>query len=293
MPGDFDWDAVKKLLEANVNESYIKTRPQGGANISYIEGWRAIAEANRIFGNGGWSCQTISYAEASREKIKNAKGFEQYKVSYTAHVRVTAGGVTRDGLGYGSGFASLNQGVAGAIEKAVKQAETDATKRALKSFGWRFGLALYDKSRAHVSDAPQSYQDSPPPRELPPPQPQIAQAEPKPERPSLSDTIATLKYQSVDDARKALEPYRHLASGATSVCGIMELIETKPDADEIQAAMLGNGMGRLMKSLKNNHPEAHDAMRAYSLLSYREAKEADAEIERKHLEMDNAAKVAA
>ena len=278
MPGDFDWDAVSDLLKADVNENYIKTRPQNGKDLSYIEGWRAIGEANRIFGNGGWSCQTISYAEASREKIKNAKGFEQYKVSYTSHVRVTAGGVTRDGLGYGSGFASLNQGVAGAIEKAVKQAETDATKRALKSFGWALGLSLYDKEGEGELDDPHADQDTP-------------------ERPTLAQTIASLKYQSVDEARKALEPYSHLSSGMTDVCGIMELIEKKPTADEIQAAMRENGTDRLMKSLQNNHPEAHDALRAYSLLSYRDAKDAeaevDAEMERKHREMDNAAKVAA
>ena len=274
MPGDFDWDAAKVLLDQDLDKKHVRSRKQGSDQLSYIEGWHAIAEANRIFGFGGWSCETLAYAEQSREKIKNMKGFEQYKVSYTAHVRITVGGVTRDGLGYGSGFAPLNQGVGGAIEGAIKEAETDATKRALKSFGWQFGLALYDKSRAHVSDAPQAYQDAPKP-------------------PSLSDTIASLKYQSVDEARKALEPYRHLASGMTDVCGIMEGIEKKPPADEIQATMRENGTDRLMKSLQKNHPEAHDALRAYTLLSYREAKEAELDAERKHREMDNAAKVAA
>lgn len=276
MPGDFDWNAVKVLLQQDLDKKHVRSRKQGADQLSYIEGWHAIAEANRIFGFGGWSCQTLAYAEQSREKIKNAKGFEQYKVSYTAHVRVTVGGVTRDGLGYGSGFAPLNQGVGGAIEGAIKEAETDATKRAFKSFGWQFGLALYDKSRAHVSDAPQADQEAPAPKRL-----------------SLADTIANLKYQSVDEARKALEPYSHLSSGMTTVCSIMELIETKPAADKIQAAMRENGMDRLMKSLQSSNPEAHDALRAYTLLSYREAKEAELDAERKHREMDNAAKAAA
>jgi hypothetical protein len=73
----------------------------------------------------------------------------------------------------------------------------------------------------------------------------------------------------------------------------MEGIEKKPPADEIQATMRENGTDRLMKSLQKNHPEAHDALRAYTLLSYREAKEAELDAERKHREMDNAAKVAA
>lgn len=276
MPGDFDWDAAKVLLEQDLDKKHVRSRKQGGVQLSYIEGWHAIAEANRIFGFGGWSCETLAYAEQSRETVEPAGKQPQHRVSYTAHVRVTVGGVTRDGLGYGSGFAPLNQGVGGAIEGAIKEAETDAIKRALKSFGWQFGLALYDKSQAHVSDAPQAYQEAP-----------------APQRPSLSDTIASLKYQSVDEARKALEPYRHLSSGMTTVCSIMELIETKPAADKIQAAMRENGTDRLMKSLQKNRPEAHDALRAYTLLSYREAKEVEAEIERKHLEMDNAAKVAA
>jgi recombination DNA repair RAD52 pathway protein len=42
-----------------------------------------------------------------------------------------------------------------AVENALKAAETDATKRALASFGWQFGLALYDKERRNVGvDAP-------------------------------------------------------------------------------------------------------------------------------------------
>jgi len=33
-------------------------------------------------------------------------------------------------------------------ERAIKAAETDATKRALATFGNRFGLCLYDKGQA-------------------------------------------------------------------------------------------------------------------------------------------------
>ena len=40
---------------------------------------------------------------------------------------------------------------ADAHERALKSAETDATKRALATFGNRFGLALYDKEQAGVT----------------------------------------------------------------------------------------------------------------------------------------------
>jgi hypothetical protein len=60
--------------------------------------------------------------------------------------------VTRQDVGFGSGFA---KGVGDAIEGATKEAATDALKRAARTFGNIFGLALYDKSRANVQAAPE------------------------------------------------------------------------------------------------------------------------------------------
>jgi hypothetical protein len=76
-------------------------------------------------------------------------------VTYTARVRVTvtAGGLTplvREGSGAGHGIdVDLGQ----AHESALKEAETDAMKRALMTFGNPFGLALYDKAQRQVSSA--------------------------------------------------------------------------------------------------------------------------------------------
>jgi hypothetical protein len=76
-------------------------------------------------------------------------------VTYTARVRVTvtAGGLTpliREGSGAGHGIdVDLGQ----AHESALKEAETDAMKRALMTFGNPFGLALYDKRQREVSSA--------------------------------------------------------------------------------------------------------------------------------------------
>ena len=39
-------DALLKLYE--------QTRSQAGRSLAYLEGWQAIAEANRIFGFDGW-----------------------------------------------------------------------------------------------------------------------------------------------------------------------------------------------------------------------------------------------
>jgi hypothetical protein len=75
-------------------------------------------------------------------------------VTYTARVRimVSAGNRTliREGSGAGHGI-DADQGLA--HESALKEAETDATKRALMTFGNPFGLALYDKQQRQVSSA--------------------------------------------------------------------------------------------------------------------------------------------
>ena len=66
-------------------------------------------------------------------------------------VRVIVGDVIRDGMGSGHGI-DADCGLA--HESAIKEAETDAMKRALMTFGNPFGLALYDKEQRQVVEAP-------------------------------------------------------------------------------------------------------------------------------------------
>lgn len=53
----FSDDQVKQLA-APLSTSAVKDRTQGGRKVSYIEGWHAIAEANRIFGFDAWTRET-------------------------------------------------------------------------------------------------------------------------------------------------------------------------------------------------------------------------------------------
>ncbi len=64
-------------------------------------------------------------------------------------IAVRAGGavIYRDGSGSGHGRAATP---GEAHESAIKEAETDATKRALTTFGNQFGLALYDREQRGV-----------------------------------------------------------------------------------------------------------------------------------------------
>lgn len=137
-------DTQVKQLSAKLDPKHVKTRDQRGVSLSYIEGWHAIDEANRIFGHGEWSRETIELTENTLP-TKNQKG--NHVVSFRAKVRVKVNGATREGVGFGSGIAS---DIHAAYESAIKEAETDAMKRALMTFGNPFGLALYDKTQSGV-----------------------------------------------------------------------------------------------------------------------------------------------
>lgn len=151
----FEQEQVDKLQE-KLKASNTFQRERAGIPLTYIYGWHAIAEANEVFGFDGWARETISMLRTEEGMGKTKDGYDQHVVSYIAKVRITAWAgerpVVREGTGSGTGMDRYSLG--GAHESAVKEAETDATKRALATFGWRFGLALYDKSRKHVSGDP-------------------------------------------------------------------------------------------------------------------------------------------
>ena len=48
-----------QALRRNLDGRQIRTREANGRELSYIEGWYAISEANRIFGFDGWSRETV------------------------------------------------------------------------------------------------------------------------------------------------------------------------------------------------------------------------------------------
>lgn len=141
-------ETAAKELARKLDPSTVKERVQGGARVSYIEGWWAIAEANRIFGHFEWQRETVDLrCVAERERKIGRDQKDGWTVTYTARVRVTVDGVARDGCGAGHGIGT---DLGECHESALKEAETDAMKRALMTFGNPFGLALYDKSRENV-----------------------------------------------------------------------------------------------------------------------------------------------
>jgi hypothetical protein len=146
-------------LSAPLDRALVSSREQGRSKVNYLQSWVVISEANRIFGFDGWQRQTLfSRCIAQAERLIGARGTgrEQksgWGVTYIARVRITVsagchGLLIREGTGAGHG---IDTDLGLAHESAIKEAETDAMKRALMTFGNPFGLALYDKSQRQVS----------------------------------------------------------------------------------------------------------------------------------------------
>jgi DNA recombination protein Rad52 len=150
-PVAFDSKQLQELQEP-LSSQAVKTRSQSGRNLSYIEGWYAISEANRIFGFGCWDQEIVELKCVSERERKIGRDQKPgWGISYVASVRITVNGVKREGVGAGHGI-DVDPGQA--HESAIKEAATDAMKRALMTFGNQFGLALYDKDQRNVEDRP-------------------------------------------------------------------------------------------------------------------------------------------
>jgi hypothetical protein len=63
-------DQQKAALAAPLNGQHVKRRRQAGRSLAYIEGWKVIAEANRIFGFDGWTRETVDLRCVSEKERK-------------------------------------------------------------------------------------------------------------------------------------------------------------------------------------------------------------------------------
>jgi Rad52/22 family double-strand break repair protein len=155
-----------QALRRSLNSRYVRTREANSRELSYIEGWYAISEANRIFGFDGWSRETIeSRCVVARENRGS------FLAIYIAKVRITVEAgrtrIIREGHGSGEGRGTSPGEV---HDIALKAAETDATKRAFATFGRPFGLELYRKEKTTPFQSPRTVLPS---AETPPIQPRV------------------------------------------------------------------------------------------------------------------------
>ena len=134
----FTQEQVKELKQPIDLNNVAERKTGWDQKVPFVESWKAIDEANRIFGFDGWSSETIQL---------DCVQSDEFCVTYIAKVRVTVGDVIREGVGAGHGKGEkVNLG--DKHESAVKEAESDARKRAFMQFGYQFGLSLYDPKKA-------------------------------------------------------------------------------------------------------------------------------------------------
>ena len=154
------WDglspAVTQALSQPIDSTLVSQRKgRAGRTFSYIEGHTAISEANEVFGYGGWGFELVENVTLRRiETVDTQTGEMKVVNAYAAPVRVTVPGAPpRTDIG----FHAVTDETADGHETALKGAVTDGMKRALRSFGDRFGNGLYgDQAPSTGPSRPQS-----------------------------------------------------------------------------------------------------------------------------------------
>jgi len=155
-------DATKELLNKPIDPSIVSSRREGHGQVSYLETWKAIDTANRVF-NYEWSFEIIEVKEVWNGSIK-----DRLEVAYLCKGKVTVGDVVHSDVGFGTGM-DKNGNLGACHELASKEAVSDCIKRCLRNFGAQFGNSLYDKKKEWQNEEPA--QDTPP---LPPAEPRAS-----------------------------------------------------------------------------------------------------------------------
>ena len=93
-------DKQTRALARGVPRRAIRSRLRAGRELSYIEGWYVVSQANRIFGFDGWDRETV---ETKCIMAREARG--TVTAIYSARVRITVrtgdAVIIRDGHGTG------------------------------------------------------------------------------------------------------------------------------------------------------------------------------------------------
>lgn len=157
-----DRDRIAAELAKDLARALVKPPPQGKYG-EYISAFDVITTANKIFGWDGWAYAVDRLEQTNCGEVektnRDGEAYMQWEIGYMAVVRVSVcrGGIVgRQDVGHGQGHS---KSLGDAHDSAMKEAVTDALKRALRTFGNPLGLALYDKTKAHVSDNPNAAEE--------------------------------------------------------------------------------------------------------------------------------------
>ncbi len=184
--------------------------------LKYLPAYYIIDQANRIFGFDNWDFE-LKNLETRRipeirwdSETQTRKETECWFSKATVEITVYAGNriITRTGIGHSKSEYD--------IELAEKGAESDAMKRAFRTFGAQFGNSLYDKDVLAELDKPSPNGDLP----------QQADAS------SAQQTAATPKFQKPGPASANQIRYieKLMRSRNMTMTDLYELIDSKPDS---------------------------------------------------------------
>ena len=156
---DLLWDAlppaVTQALGQPIDPALVSQRKgRGGRVFDYLEGHAVIAQANDIFGYGGWGYELAGDVTLRRiETVDTQTGEVKVAHAYSAPVRVTvAGALPRTDIG----VHPVAEDTIDGHDTAIKGAVTDGMKRAFRSFGVQFGNGFYgDQPQAGNPPQPQ------------------------------------------------------------------------------------------------------------------------------------------
>ena len=231
----FSRPQIKKLV-GKLDRAHVQSREQDGRRLDYIEGWFAIAEANAIFGFAGWDRQMVHF-----ERVFEARQGQEMVCTYLARIRVTVRAgeapVVREGTGFGQG---KSQSRGEAHERALKAAETDATKRALATFGNRFGLSLYDKEQNGVTPGPMA------PRPVPS---MLAVASEVPAKPSANGPLSANAFVLRDGHGVV---FASTLSAEGFCTGLRQLVEAAEDSEAVTRLKADNA--EMLACLREDQP---------------------------------------
>ena len=151
------WDglspAVTQALGQPLDPELVSQRKgRGGKSFDYLEGHLVIAQANRIFGYGGWGYELVGDVTLRRiETVNPQTGEVKVEQGYSAPVRVSvAGALPRTDIG----VHPVTEDNFDGHDTAMKAAVTDGMKRAFRSFGVQFGNGFYG-DQPQVGNQPQ------------------------------------------------------------------------------------------------------------------------------------------
>lgn len=130
-------------LAKGLGPEYVSTRKgPGNLSLSYLSTSDCIDLMNEIFGSDGWSSSIVSHDTEVREESN------KWIADSTCVVRITVRWPNQstsfhEGHGYGGNKSLKGRGEA--LEGAIKEAESDALKRAARLLGRATGNCVYDK----------------------------------------------------------------------------------------------------------------------------------------------------